>query len=264
MSFPNCSLRTLSARWIPSILALILGIACRNDPVALSSPDVAIRVQAVSPTNAPVPYAAITVFGFYSSGRAALASGALTDSFGFLRILDTLPGRLGRLDSLEVGPTTAFVDCAHAVPFDTILHHSLGATLVTLQLVLATAHPSAALALGESCAAGSGDESLFPEVFWVHLQIDTIADSVRGYWQIDYRLSRRTEFGPFVGAVSGSQLELTLEPAPGFGGCIPRYRLVAQIENGDSLGLAQLTALADCAIYGTPFRLMEWNDPYFP
>jgi len=90
------------------------------------------------------------------------------------------------------------------------------------------------LEVGESCA-WAARRIVFRE-FWLRLQIDSLADSVRGRWETAFTATAVNRSGPFAGFKQGDTLFLTLQDTK----CSSGYPLRLQLLSGDIIGPGRL------------------------
>jgi hypothetical protein len=249
----------VARRGLPTLMACF---ACLTSYGPDRPADVTIQIRTEQQPGSPLPFAPISFVGaWHGTDLRQLASVVQSDSLGLLALHDTLSPLLGFLDSVVIRTYDPRFFCTPTVLIDTVFSGPRSAWALTLTFTVAPPK----LAPGEYCGLGLLPSS--PTVgseFDVHLQIDSITDSIRGVWQIVYVAPIATQAGAFSGVVNGPTVDLYLEstPAPS---CLPSYRLVAATLSDSTLGLAHLEPAGGCStITAPPLRLVRYDAPYFP
>jgi hypothetical protein len=137
----------------------------------------------------------------------------------------------------------------------------LGDTL-RVELTVDSTTGGARLGTGAFCAAGYDWPDHYAK-FWVGLDIQDVADSIRGRWEIAYLTTRVTERGHFAGVRRGDTLvlELRIEDFPR---CAPGHRLWVLIGADDVLGEAWYQSLGPCRAYDSSFWFVNEDVAWWP
>ncbi len=260
--------RRISRVFRTSMLALAVSTACDSSPTRENNTDVTLTISVLDTTGDPVVAAPLYIYAFYKADERYLATGVITDSTGVFQLRDTLGRALGALDSVRIAVPWMGGECNPFVPRDTVLTPTHGATSLSLELAVTPAGPPATLNSGESCGLGFGPPGfLDASAFWLRLQIDSITDSIRGRWRLDFNVSSASQEGVVIGPITPDTVALRLEPTRYFQTCTPRYRLLATLSGGVTVGIARLIDDNGCYAYpamATPFRLLIFDTFEFP
>ena len=257
------------------LLVVLVSLRCGSaDPNPNDAADVPVLVMVTDSTGAPVRAVPASVTAYRRSRVDQLAYSFPTSVDGTLHVIDTLARQSGPVDSFIVAVTPYQGDCN---PFPAQVRSvQRGRPLVTsvrVALEVQLTAPLATVQPGEFCGVGIGPQpppSHVGLVFSVRLFIDSIADSIRGVWKIDFQSTLASPMGSFAGPVRTDSLILDLVPSfihppPD---CTPRFRLAGQLGPAGTTQLVHLHDQNDCG-WGhpskeTPFRLISFDNAYFP
>jgi hypothetical protein len=253
----------------PSGIKLIRGplpllavcVACLTAPDDRPA-DVTIEIRTLQRSGPSLPFVPIgAVNAWHGTQRGELAASVTSDSAGLLVLHDTLSPLLGRLDSVAIYTWDPNVYCTSVSQANSVVHAPHLAWSIALPLDLTTSKLSA----GEFCGFGTVPGlPNFGSGFAVHLQVDSITDSIRGVWQMVYQAPIATQAGTFTGTLRGTTVELQLASPP-VPPCQPQYRLLIATASDSTLGLARLEPAGGCeTVNPPPFRLVLFDSPDFP
>jgi hypothetical protein len=261
-------------RFLPACTALAAlagGLRCNSEPSAPDLADVELTVAVTDSTGAAVPAVPLTVYAYHDTQQVYLALVYPTDALGVLRLTDTLAKSMGPVDSFVVSVSDMGGQC-NAFPSQTrTVRRPAGTTRLRLDLDAHGSAPSTPVAgPGESCGIGLG---IFSDgvgsAFWVQLNIDSITDSIRGAWKIDFQATIASLEGSLSGPVRSDSLLLAMGSIS-FGPpiCTPSFRLSGAIQNGATQGLMYLAESTACGwnypSKDSPFWLVPFDMPSFP
>lgn len=233
--------------------------------------DVELTISVTDTAGAPVRAVPLSVTAYHDTQSVYLATGVTTDSLGIFRLTDTLARTIGGLDSIRVLVIPWGGECNAFQPQTALLQRQRRETQLSLHLEVQPTAPLATAAPGESCGLGLGIFfELHGSAFWLRLQIDSITDSIRGQWRIDFQATIASMEGIASGPVRADSLVLHLEPNSLFPPpiCTPVFRLAAGLGAGQTVGLVRLIDQQGCGwsfpSSSTPFWLIPFDSFSFP
>jgi hypothetical protein len=199
----------------------------------------------------------------YNGEWLVLGTAGVASNGAFSIPIAAIP-ELEQTDSLVLQVTVA--ECRGLAP----LRHAIGGRdlddvlgdTLRVELTVDSTTGGARLGTGALCAAGYEWPDHYAK-FWVGLDIQDVADSIRGRWEIGYLTTRVTERGQFAGVRRGDTLvlELRIEDLPR---CAPGHRLWVLIGADDVLGEAWYQSLGPCRACDSSFWFVNEDVAWWP
>lgn len=259
-------MRRASRWWVVLCAATLSCATSSNDDDDVS--DVVLTVTVTDSTGNPVRAVPIVIESVRDTHSVTLAYAITTDSLGVVQVTDTL-GRVGQApDSIRVTIPAMNGECNTFVAQERTVRRRRGVGDIQVGFEANLSAPLATASSGEYCGLGFGlfDVNL-GSLFSVKLQIDSITDSIRGVFTIDFLATIASVEGTLRGVPRSDSLVIDLVPGV-FPPCTPLFRLSGALTAGQGTRLVRLEDQNSCGwsypSSETPFWMIVYDNPLFP